>query len=761
MTGLSGVLLAIALAIQSPLLMASQAFTVKDIRVEGLQRISAGTVFNYLPVKVGDEIGSAETASAIRALFRTGFFKDIRVEREGNTFVVSVVERPSIDTIEFTGNEAIETEQLLEALKQVGFAPGSSFNRAAFERTKLQLHEAYFARGRYAVRVTETVTPLPRNRVSIRFDISEGRVAKIKRINIVGNADFDESDLLGLFKLTTPNWLSWFSDSDQYSKQRLSADLEALRAHYLDRGYINFVVDSTQVSLTPDKGFVYVTINITEGDQYLVRDIKLAGDLAVNKEELFPLFTVRKDGIFSRREVQETTSKLTRRLGDEGYAFANVNALPEIDESEKSVDLTFFTDPGKRVYVRRIIFRGNTKSRDGVLRREMRQMEGGWISTGRLERSRTRLRRRGFFEEITIETPAVPGTTDMGDVVVSVKEKSSGSFMAGVGYSGSQGAVFNTSLDQENFLGTGNKLNFSFNNTEVNRTFGGSFTNPYWTLDGVSRQISVAYRETDASDANLADYSTASFEGGSEFGIPINETDRVHVGVTADVTDFTAGASASNEVREFDSANPDGYFTWRINSRWSRDSRNRRVLPDSGSLTRATGEIALPGGELTYYRLGVEHRQFIPLGSLFAFIAHGKANYGDGYGDTTELPLVNNYFAGGIRSVRGFEANTLGPRDSNNKPLGGALHVAGGGELVLPVPFMTDKRSVRVTAFGDGGNVFKDIGSFDAGEIRFSTGVSAIWLSPFGALTFSLAHPLNAEDGDETEAFQFTLGTNF
>lgn len=761
MTGLSGVLLAIALAIQSPLLMASQAFTVKDIRVEGLQRISAGTVFNYLPVKVGDEIGSAETASAIRALFRTGFFKDIRVEREGNTFVVSVVERPSIDTIEFAGNEAIETEQLLEALKQVGFAPGSSFNRAAFERTKLQLHEAYFARGRYAVRVTETVTPLPRNRVSIRFDISEGRVAKIKRINIVGNADFDESDLLGLFKLTTPNWLSWFSDSDQYSKQRLSADLEALRAHYLDRGYINFVVDSTQVSLTPDKGFVYVTINITEGDQYLVRDIKLAGDLAVNKEELFPLFTVRKDGIFSRREVQETTSKLTRRLGDEGYAFANVNALPEIDESEKSVDLTFFTDPGKRVYVRRIIFRGNTKSRDGVLRREMRQMEGGWISTGRLERSRTRLRRLGFFEEITIETPSVPGTTDMVDVVVSVKEKSSGSFMAGVGYSGSQGAVFNTSLDQENFLGTGNKLNFSFNNTEVNRTFGGSFTNPYWTLDGVSRQISVAYRETDASDANLADYSTASFEGGSEFGIPINETDRVHVGVTADVTDFTAGASASNEVREFDSANPDGYFTWRINSRWSRDSRNRRILPDSGSLTRATGEIALPGGDLTYYRLGVEHRQFIPLGSLFAFIAHGKANYGDGYGDTTELPLVNNYFAGGIRSVRGFEANTLGPRDSNNKPLGGALHVAGGGELVLPVPFMTDKRSVRVTAFVDGGNVFKDIGSFDAGEIRFSTGVSAIWLSPFGALTFSLAHPLNAEDGDETEAFQFTLGTNF
>jgi len=749
------------MALQASLALASEAFTVKDIRVEGLQRISAGTVFNYLPIKVGDEVEDAETASAIRALFRTGFFKDVRMERDGETLVVSVAERPSIDSIEFEGNSELETEQLLESLKQVGFAPGRVFNRATFERTKLQLREAYFAGGRYAVRITETVTPLPRNRVSIRFDIAEGKVAKIKRINIVGNRSFDEDDLLDLFTLRTPNWLSWITDSDQYSKQRLSADLEALRAHYLDRGYINFSIDSTQVSITPDKRFIYITVNVSEGEQYVVRSVKLAGDLVVAKEELFPLFTVEQDGIFSRREVSETSSKLTRRLGDEGYAFANINALPEIDEKDKAVDLTFFADPGKRVYVRRIIFRGNTKSRDSVLRREMRQIEGGWISTGHLERSRERLKRLGYFEEVTIETPPVPGTTDQVDVVVSVKENPSGSFMAGLGYSGSQGFVLNTNLSQDNFLGTGNRISVTFNNTQVNRTFAAGYLNPYWTIDGVSRRFFASYRETNASDANLANYSTTTLNGGVEFGVPINEYDTVNVSVEADFTDFTAGGIASDEVLQFESQNPDGYFTWRASSRWSRDSRNRRLLPNSGSYTEATGEVALPGSDLTFYRIGLKHQQFFPLGRFFAVMTEGEVNYGNGYGDTSDLPLVSNYFAGGVRSIRGFKANTLGPRDSNNKPLGGAFHTVGSGELILPVPFVKDTRSLRLTAFVDGGNVFRDIGAFDAGDLRFSTGVSAIWLSPFGAMTFSVSHPLNEEDADDVENFQFTFGTSF
>ena len=761
MAPLCRVLLAVALAFQAPLSLAQQAFTVKDIRVDGLQRISAGTVFNYLPIKVGDEIDAAETAAAIRALFKTGFFKDVRIEREGSTLVVFVIERPLIDSIEFSGNTDIETEQLLDALKQDGFAPGRVFNRALFEQTKLRLREAYFARGRYSVRVTETITPLPRNRVAVQFDVSEGRVANIKRINIVGNSAYDEDDLLDLFELTTGNWLSWFNDSNQYSKQKLAADLETLRSHYLDRGYVNFAVTSTQVSITPDKRFVYITVNISEGEQYTVRSVKLAGDLIVDKEELFPLVTVEQGGVFSRQDVSKTSSKLTDRLGDEGYAFANVNAVPEIDKENKAVDLTFFTDPGKRVYVRRVIFRGNTKSRDNVLRREMRQIEGGWISTGKLERSRQRLERLGYFDEVNVETPSVPGTTDQVDVVVSVVEKPSGSFIAGLGFSQSQGIVLNTSVSQENFLGSGNKVSFTFNNSSVDRTFAFTYLNPYWTVDGVSRAFDLFYRETDAARANLANYSTTVFGGGVLFGIPINEFDRVAVGLETDFTDFTAQGGASTEVRRFDAANPDGYFTWRGTARWSRDSRNRRVLPNRGSVTRASSEIAFPGSDLTYYRLGLEHQQFIPLGRFFAFMANAQVNYGDGYGSTNDLPLVNNYFAGGIRSIRGFRANTLGPRDSNNEPLGGAFRTIGKGELILPVPFVTDARSVRLTAFVDGGNVFRDFGALAASAIRVSAGLSAIWLSPFGAMTFSVAQPFNDEANDDVENFQFTFGTSF
>jgi outer membrane protein insertion porin family len=761
MTLLSRVLLAFALALLAPLSVAQQAFTVKDIRVEGLQRISAGTVFNYLPIKVGDEIAPADTATAIRALFKTGFFKDVRIESEGGTLVVVVTERPSIDNIEFSGNHEIETEQLTEALTQTGFTTGRVFDRSLFERTKIALREAYFSRGRYAVKIQETITPLPRNRVGVNFDISEGRVAKIKRINVVGNAAFDEDDMLDLFQLTTPTWLSWFDDSDQYSKQKLGADLETLRSYYLDRGYINFNVDSTQVSITPDKRHVYITINVDEGEQFTVRSVKLAGELVVDKEELFPLVTVTQGGVFSRQEVSETASKLTDRLGDEGYAFANVNAVPEIAQAEKEVDLTFFTDPGKRVYVRRVEFRGNTKSRDRVLRREMRQVEGGWISTGQLERSRVRLQRLGYFEEVNIETPAVAGTTDQVDVIVTVVEKPSGSFVAGAGFSQSQGFVINTSINQENFLGTGNRISVTFNNSEVNRQFGFSYMNPYWTIDGVSRSFDLFYREVDASNANLANYSTTTVGGGVEFGIPVNEFDAVNIGITADFTDFTAESGASTEVRAFEQQNGDGYFTWRLNSLWARDSRNRRVLPDSGSVTRVTGEVALPGSDLTYYRLGAEHTQFVPLGRYFAFMANGEVNYGDAYGDTDGLPLVNNYFAGGIRSIRGFRANTLGPRDSNSLPLGGAFRVVGKGEIILPVPFVKDTRSIRLTTFVDAGNVFKDINAFETGEMRVSVGLSAIWLSPFGAMTFSVAEPLNDESTDEVENFQFTFGTSF
>lgn len=745
--------------LKMPGAVAQTAFTAEDIRVEGLQRISAGTVFTYLPIRIGDEVTEAETAEAIRALFKTGFFQDVRIEREGNTLVVLVTERPSIAQIEFSGNENLETEQLEAALKQAGFSEGRVFDRSLFEETKRQLGDAYLGQGRYGVEIEATVTPLERNRVAVRFDIDEGRVARIRQINIVGNEAFDDEELTDLFELSTPSFFTWFNQRDQYSRQRLGADLERLKSHYLDRGYINFSVDSTQVSLTPNREDVYVTINVTEGEQYVIRDIKLAGDLIVEPEELFPLVDVHEGEVFSRQNVTETTTNISERLGNEGYAFANINAVPDIDEETNEVDVTFFADPGKRVYVRRVILQGNTKTEDEVIRREMRQMEGGWISSGALERSRVRLQKLGFFDEVQIETPAVPGSPDQVDVVVNVVERPSGSLIAGVGFSQSQGVVLNASVTQENFLGSGKRISATFNNSDVNRSFGIGYLDPYFTLDGVSLGFDVNYRETSASDANIADYSTKTLRAGATMGFPINEFDRVRFTFAAQRTKFDAEGGASAEVIDFENDTGGEYDTFHFITRWSRDSRNSRLLPDRGSLTSVQADIAIPGSDLTYYKTTLRHQQFLPLTKFLTFVLDGELGIGDGYGDTSELPLTENFFAGGIRSVRGFEANTLGPRDSRNEPLGGDWKAVVRNELILPVPFVRDSRSFRLTGFVDAGNVFND--EVDIGDFRYSAGLSAIWISPFGVFTFSLAQPLNDESNDEIQRFQFTFGTSF
>ena len=740
---------------------AAESFIVQDIRLEGLQRISAGTVFNYLPLKVGDTIDEGRTAEAIRTLFKTGFFKDVRIEREGETLVVFVVERPSIASIEFQGNSDIETEALLESLKQVGFAEGRVFNRSVFDQVEQQLRRSYFGLGKYGVKIETTVTPLERNRVAVRFDISEGIVAKIKQINIVGNTVFDDDDLLDLFKLSTPKWFSFFTKADQYSKQKLAADLESLRSHYLDRGYINFNVDSTQVSITPDKRDVYITVNITEGAQFAISDIKLAGELVLPQEDLFERVTVRRNEIFSRKNVTETSKNLTERLGEEGYAFANVNAIPDIDDESQTVALTFFVDPGKRVYVRRVNFKGNTKTRDEVLRREMRQLEGGWISTKSVERSRVRLDRLGYFEEVNVETPAVPGTTDQVDVDISVVERPSGNLLAGLGFSQSQGIVFQGSLSQENFLGTGNRVGASFNNSDVNRIFSFSFLNPYYTIDGVSRGFHARYEETDAADANISDYTLDQVSAGVSFGVPINEFDTVNLGLTGEHTSFKTGAFASDEVQAFERENGDTFNTFLLTGSWARDSRNRRIFPDSGSFTRTGAEVSVPGGDLTFYKLTARHQHFFSLYKEYVLMLNGEIGYGDGYGDTDTLPLIDNFFAGGIRSVRGFETNTLGPRDSRGEPLGGSVKLEGNAEIILPVPFAPETKSVRLTGFFDVGNVYGPNEDISLGTLRYSTGIGATWLSPFGAMTVSWAVPLNKEPRDETQAFQFTFGTNF
>ena len=737
------------------------AFIVEDIRLEGLQRITAGTVFNYLPINVGDTVDGTRTAGAVRALFRTGFFRDVRLERDGDTLVVVVVERPSIGSIEFVGNEELKTDDLLSALEQMGVAQGRVFNRSIFDQVKQELHRTYFAAGRYGVQVTGTVTPLERNRVAIKFEIAEGVVAKIRQINIVGNVAFDDEELRDDFELDTTGFFSFLSRSDRYSKPKLAADLETLRSLYLDNGFINFNIDSTQVSIAPDKKDVYITINVTEGGRYVVRDIYLQGALIVPEEELFELVTVVQDTEFSRKRVTETARRIGNRLGNEGYSFANVNAVPEIDDTEEKVDLTFFVDPGKRVYVRRINFKGNTKTRDEVLRREMRQMESGWISNQALDRSRIRLNRLGFFESVDVETRAVPGASDQVDVDFGVVERPSGNLLLGAGYSDSQGAVFDISVSEENFLGTGNRLRASFNTSEVSRDISVSWVNPYWTVDGVSRGLEAYNRRTDASDANLADYDLEQIGTGVTFGIPISELTRVNVGFNAEQTDFIVGPSASREVRDFFNENGGRFITLLTTGAWAKDSRNSRFLPTRGSLSRLSGEFAVPGSDLTYYKLFARHQRLFPLAEDFVFLLEGEIGYGDGFGGTGELPLTENFFAGGLRSVRGFRSNTLGPRDSLDRPLGGNLKVVGTAEFILPLPFARDSNTFRVTTFLDTGNVYGPKEDFDIDTLRYSTGIAAIWLSPVGPLTMSFARALKTRAGDQTDGFQLTFGTSF
>ena len=757
----AGTILALVLSLSfAPSGRAQDAFVIEDIRLEGLQRISPGTVFNYLPLQIGDEMDGARSAEAIRALFQTGFFEDVRLEREGSTLLVSLVERPSIASVDFEGNKTITTEVLKAQLGQVDFEVGRVFNRSVFDRVEQELRRAYFASGRYGVHIKSTVTPLERNRVAVHFDIAEGRVAKIKRINVVGNQAFDEGELLALFQLSSTGLWSLFTRSDQYSKQKLAADLEALRSHYLDRGFVNFSIDSTQVSITPDKKDVYITINVTEGDEFRVSEVRLGGDLFVDESELFGLVKIRKGDVFSRTSVTETSTRLAERLGKDGYAFANVNAVPEVDEAAKEVELTFFVDPGQRVYVRRINFKGNIETRDEVLRREMRQMEGAWMSTNAVARSKERLDRLGYFREVRVETPSVPGTSDQVDIDVEVVETASGNLSFGAGLSQDSGVILSSELSHRNFLGSGNRLSLAFNNSKSRRNYSFSWFNPYYTDDGISRGIEGAYRITDASERNLADYSLDDLSGGFSFGFPVSEYDTIDLRLIGSLTEFESAENASREVKDFEELVGSRFSSLRTELSWSTDSRDNIILPGRGSLTAVSGEVGLPVGELTYYKLTLRHQRFLPLPRDFIFAFEGEIGYGDGYGDIVDLPLIRNFYAGGPRSVRGFESNTLGPRDSLEDPLGGSLMIAGQTELVVPMPFI-ESNQFRFSAFWDFGQVYESAEDLDFEDLRASTGVSMKWLSPLGPLSISFAYPLNDESSDETQPFQFSIGSTF
>ncbi len=739
---------------------AFEPFTITDIRLEGLQRTSPGTVFTYLPIKVGDRIDLARSPETIRALFKTGFFQDIRLERDGTVLVIFLRERPAVAQIDISGNESIETDLLKKSLRDVGLAEGRVFDRSVLDRVEQELRRQYFSQGKYGVKLETEITPLERNRVALALKITEGWVAKIRQINIVGNTSYEDEELLDEFELGIPGSFSFFSSADQYSKQKLSGDLERLRSWYLDRGFINFGLESTQVAITPDKRDVYITINISEGDRFKVSEVRLAGDLVVAEEELRALVKAEPGSYFSRKAATETATVLSERLGDEGYAFANVNTVPDVNPETREVALTFFIDPGKRIYVRRVNVTGNTRTHDEVVRREIRQMEGGWLSGKGVRLSRERLDRLGYFESVNIETPPVPGSDDQVDVNFSVVEKPSGNFIASVGYSDTQGVIFNLSVNQDNFLGQGTRVSLTLDNSEVSSTYSFSYENPYYTLDGVSRGFSVFLRETDAAEANVSDYTTDTKGGSVNYGIPLTETDRLRFDVRLENTLVEATASSPTEITDFLAENGDEFDTITLTTSWSRDSRDRAFFATRGSSIRAS--LSASGGDLEYYKVNYDHRWFYPLTKSLTLSLKGILGFGDGYGDTADLPFFENYFSGGIRSVRGYDGNSLGPRDSNGNPIGGNLRVQANAELVFPFPGVEDSSSVRMSAFLDVGNVFNTKTSeFDSNELRASVGFALNWFSPVGPLIFSWAEPINDKAGDELESFQFSLGFAF
>jgi len=753
---LHSLLLTTLLATQA--LKAEDRFLVENIKVNGLQRISAGTVYNYLPVNVGEKFVFSKAAYAIKELFKTGFFKDISLEKDGSTLVVNVVERPSIAKIIFEGNKDLSSDDLTSALKKIGLAEGKVFNRQILDKVEQELRRQYFSHGKYGLKIETQVSKLTRNRVGIHIDISEGRVAKIKQINVVGNNVYENEALIKAFELNTTNWLSFYTKDDQYSKQKLSADLERLRSYYLDRGYINFSIESTQVAITPDKKEIYVTINVKEGDLFTLEKVKLSGNLVVEPDKILKLVKVGPGEIFSRKNATETSKAISDRLGDEGYVFANVNMVPEINEELKTVNMTFFVDPGKRVYVNRINMNGNTKTRDEVLRRELRQMESSWASTRKIERSKIRLQRLGYFEEVNVETPPVVGTSDQIDVNYTVVEKSSGNLMAGVGFSQTQGIVFNANVSQDNVFGSGKRVNLAFNNSDVSTRYNFGYYDPYFTLDGVSMGYDLGYSARDAEEANISNYSTDVINSSFNFGLPLNESDRLRFNIDLKHTKLTTSDFSSAEIRQFVDDNGDKYITLATSIGWTHDTLNRAIFPDAGGQQRLSAFATVPGSDLEYYKLAYKHQQYFPIAKDLTFRLLGEFAYGDGYGDTESLPFFEHYYAGGVKSIRGYDDNTIGPRDSRNDPFGGTTKIIGKAELFFPVPFVEDVKSIRIGSFIDAGTVTDGL---DVGTMKYSVGLSGEWLSPFGALSVSFAIPMNADEDDEEQSFQFSFGSGF
>ncbi|MBR9867470.1 MAG: outer membrane protein assembly factor BamA [Oceanospirillales bacterium] len=748
----------------------AQSFTVEDVRLEGLQRVEPGLVLRNLDIDSGQSVGQGEIAEATRRVFRTGYFDDIRIARDGNVLIVRVQERPAVSLIRLEGNKVLEDEALLDGLKQNGLREGDVFKRATLEKIRQDLLRLYAGQGRYSAAIEAEVEPLSENRVALNIDIKEGKVATIQHVNIVGNNVFNDEELKEEFSLKLPGFWDFFSDSDKYAREKLAGDLERLRSYYLDRGYINFTIDSSQVSLSPDKKHVYITVSVTEGEKFTVGSVTVAGDLVIDEQALLSAVTVAKGATFSRREMTESQDALIRKLGDKGYLFANVSPVPQIND-DNTVNLQFFIAPGKLTYVRRILIKGNTKTADVVARRSMSQMEGGLVSSAAIERSKQRIAQTGYFKDVNVETAAVPGTDDQVDLEYSVIEDNTGNFSASVGFSQTSGAIFNLSVEQDNFLGSGNSVGFGVTQSDTITEYKFSYVEPYYTVDGVSRGYNIYSRETHYDEENVSNYSTDTLGAGVNFGYPMDDYQRLNFGFNYEGLKVKPSNDASTEVQGYIDQEGDSFNIFNVQLGWSDNHLNRKIFPTQGYSQSASVEIGIPGSDLSYHKEQYKGRIYYPLtkdkegliGSL-----RGRLAFAGKLGDNA-YPFFKNYYSGGLSSVRGFQSNSLGPRDSENDPFGGNIAIDMSAELIFPVPFIKDSSSMRTLLFADAGNVFltecPTNNSCDSGikldELRYSAGFGFSWLTPIGPISIALSKALKAEDTDEERFFEFALGRTF
>ena len=747
----------------APLAWAAEPFVIKDIRVEGLQRTEPGTVFNYLPVKVGDTFSDDKAESAIKALFATGFFADVRIETENNVVIVAIAERPVIAELNINGSKEFDSKQLKKALKDNGLAESRVFDKSVLEQAEQELKRQYYSKGKYSVQINTKVTKLERNRVAVTMDIDEGVAARIKQIKIVGTKAFKEGDLLDEFALTDSGWLTWLTRDDQYSKQKLQGDLERLRSYYLNRGYFEFNIDSTQVSISPDKRDVYITVNVSEGEKYTVSDVRFAGDLTVPEATLKPLVQIKPGETFTRDKVNDTVSAITDLLGNSGYAFANVNAVPEVDKDKHQVAFTFFVDPGRRVYVRRINVAGNTRTRDEVIRREMRQMESGWYDNQKIKRSKERLDLLGYFTDVNVETPAVTNTPDQVDVNVSVTEKPTGSVQLGAGFSQDNGFALSASISQTNFFGSGKAVSAGFNTDKVNEFYNLSFTDPYFTVDGTSLGYDVYRKTYDPSQKDRGQYKTKTDGIMVRAGVPITEFDRINFSAGVERTKIGLFSDSPKRYVDFVNEYSSSNFSLLASASWARDTRDSALWPTKGSVSKAAAEFALPGGDVQYYRFSVGNQWYYPLSKNLTLMLNGELGMVNSW-SSKKLPFYENFYLGGISSVRGFESGTIGAQDENNNAYGGTRRAVFNAEVLFPFPGLRDDKTLRLSTFFDVGTVFG--GQFNSGltwrdNLRYSAGLGLSWVSPLGPMRFSFSQPLHKKSNDHLERFQFTLGTSF